>query len=71
MPPSRHTPKGRTYLEGVKLDIGIAMSQPLDHALDRLLGAIRVARHLIAYFNDGAPVFRRQILVSRLGCSGR
>lgn len=57
-----------TNLESVELHVGISVGEPLDHALDCFLGAILVARHLVAYFDDGAPVLRRQILVSRLGC---
>jgi hypothetical protein len=71
MPPSRDSKKGKTKktnLESVKLHIGVTVVESLDHALDSLLGAILVPRHLIAYFDDGAPVLRRQILVSRLGC---
>jgi hypothetical protein len=57
-----------TNLEGVELDIGVAMGESLDHALDGFLGTVGVARHLVAYLDDGAPVLRRQVLVSRLGC---
>lgn len=56
-----------TNLKSIELNVGIAMGQALDHALDRLLGAILVTRHLVAYFDDGTPILRGEVLVRRLG----
>lgn len=55
------------YLECIELDIGIAVRQALDQALDCLVGAIRVTRHFVADLDDSPPVLRREVLVGRLG----
>lgn len=45
------------------------MGKPLDHSLDGRLGAVRVARYVVANLHDGGPVFRGEILVCGLGCA--
>jgi len=57
------------YLESVKLNVGIAVGEALDHALDSFLWSITVSSNSVAHFHDRAPVLRSGILVGRLGCS--
>lgn len=56
----------RSYLEGIQLDIGVPMSQALDHAVNGLLGPVGVGSYSIADLHDGTPVFGREVLVGRL-----
>lgn len=58
------------YLEGVKLDICVAMREAPDDALDGLLRAVLVARDLVADLDNSAPVLRGEAFVSRLDCPG-
>ena len=51
------------------MDVGVAVGEALDHALDGLLGAVRIAGDAVADLHDGAPVLRREIFVRRLGCT--
>ena len=58
---------GRAYLEGIELDVGVAVREALDDALHDLLGAIVIPAHPIAQVDDSSPVFGGEILVGRLG----
>jgi hypothetical protein len=51
------------YLKGVQLDIGVAMGQALDQALDRLLRPVRVGGYPVTDVNDGAPILRCEVLI--------
>lgn len=55
------------YLESVKLHVRIAVCQPFDHALHRVLGAVGVACDPVTDLHDGTPVLGREVLVRRLG----
>lgn len=59
----------RAYLESIELDICVTVSKTFDHALDGLLRAALVTRHLVAYFHDGTPILRGGVFVCRLGYS--
>lgn len=54
------------YLKGVQLDIGVAMGQALDQALDRLLRPVGVGGYPVADVNDGAPILGCEVLISGL-----
>lgn len=55
-------------LEGIQLDVGVAVGEALDQgSRDRLRPGGR-CRHAIAYIEDESPVLRCQVLVRRLGC---
>ena len=55
-----------TNLKGIELDVGISMGQPLDKALDGLVGAVGIAGYFVAHFEYGAPVLGCEVLVGRL-----
>jgi hypothetical protein len=55
-------------LESVKLDICVAVSEALDHALDGFFWSIIVAGDFVADGDNGTPVLGGEVLVSRLGC---
>lgn len=59
---------GATHLKCVELDVGVPVGKALDHGLDRLLGAVGVARDAVADLHDGGPILRGEVLVGRLGC---
>lgn len=64
----KHAISESIYLECVQLNIGVAVRETLDHALDSFLGSCRVAGCLVAHLHDGAPILGGEILVRRLGC---
>jgi len=57
-----------TYLEGIELHVRVAVSKPLDHALDSFLGAILVRLHAVADFHDLPPVLGREVLIGSFVC---
>lgn len=48
------------------MDVGVAVGEPLDDALDDLLGAIVIPAYSVAQVDDSSPVFGCEVLVGRL-----
>jgi hypothetical protein len=59
-----------TYLESVKLDIGIAMRKTSDNALNGLLRTIWIVAYFVADLDNSAPILRGEVLVGSLCYAG-
>lgn len=58
------------YLESVELDIGVAVRETPDDALNSLLRAIWIVAYFVADLDNGAPVLGCEVLVCSLDYAG-
>lgn len=59
-----------TYLESVKLDVGIAMRKTSDNTLNGLLRTIWIVAYFVADLDNSAPILGGEVLVGGLGYAG-